>query len=102
MAGRRRVCAGAVAALLALAAPAAAASASPDAIADVADLDENPFPAFDDFAWRAFLALNWPAGASGEPDRAARLSDPGPRVWERFIPRDGVLPCNAGAGEKTV
>ena len=93
----------ALAALLALVAPAfAAPQASPDRIADVADLDENPFPAFDDFAWRALLALNWPAAIPGEPDRAAHLGDPGPRVWETFSPRDAADPCHAGASEKVV
>ncbi len=90
-----------LAALLALAAPVLAAPlASPDRLADVADLDADPFPAFDDFAWRAFLALNWPAAAPG-----ARVGDPGPRVWETFSPRDalaGANPCNAGHNEKSV
>ena len=48
----------------------------------------DPYPTFDNFAWRAFLALNWPALAGadgrGEPDRGRTLGDPGPRVWETF------------------
>jgi hypothetical protein len=40
---------------------------------------------FDIFAWRAFLALNWPADASGNPERDRTLADPGPRVWEFWI-----------------
>jgi hypothetical protein len=40
---------------------------------------------FDIFAWRAFLALNWPADASGDPDRNKTLADPGPRVWDYWI-----------------
>ena len=79
--------------------------AAPDRLADVADLDPDPFPAFDDFAWRAFLALNWPAGSPGEPNRSARPGDPGPRVWETFASREALSgapePC-AAPGEKTV
>lgn len=106
MRGRWRWGRFAVAAMLALAAPAIAAPlASPDRLADVADLDEDPFPAFDDFAWRAFLALNWPAASPGEPDRAARPGDGGARVWETFAPRDALVnanPCNAVTSEKSV
>ena len=64
---------------------------SPDRIDDVPSTRADPFPAFDNFAWRAFVALNWPAltGAAdrGEPDRAKSLADPGPRVWETFKAR---------------
>ena len=90
----------------------AAPVVSPDRLADVADTGEDPFPAFDDFAWRAFLALNWPAGAHGEPDLAAGLGDPGARVWESFAPNyetlpppgaaTGANPCAAPAGAKVV
>ena len=81
-------------------AAAAAPLVSPDRLADVADTDPDPFPAFDEFAWRAFLALNWPAGA-------ASLNASGPRVWERFAPREAALgrggnPCGAPEGEKVV
>jgi hypothetical protein len=40
---------------------------------------------FDIFAWQAFLALNWPADESGNPDRNKTLADVGPRVWEFWI-----------------
>jgi hypothetical protein len=49
--------------------------------------DSTPYPTFDNFAWRAFLALNWPARAAdgrGETDRTKTLGDSGPRVWETF------------------
>lgn len=65
----------------------------PDRIADVEILmaDADPFPIVDTYAWRAFIALNWPAlqGADkrGEPDRAKRLGDAGSRVWESFRSR---------------
>ena len=61
---------------------------SPDRIEDAPSTRLDPYPTFDNFAWRAFLALNWPArpGADGrgEPDRGKTLGDPGPRVWETF------------------
>jgi hypothetical protein len=86
----------------------AAPAVAPDAPREVAEEGADPFYAFDDFAWRAFLALNWPAGADGGPDRAARPADAGARVWERFAARDNLAasrqgdPCGAGAGEKVV
>jgi len=64
---------------------------SPDRIADVPSTKPDPFPAFDNFAWRAFVALNWPsrleADHRGEPDREKTLADQGPRVWETFKSR---------------
>ena len=64
---------------------------SPDRIEDVPSTKADPFPAFDNFAWRAFIALNWPAeldGADrGVPDRAKTLGDPGKRVWETLKSR---------------
>jgi hypothetical protein len=64
---------------------------SPDRIDDVPATKPDPFPAFDNFAWRAFVALNWPslldAAHRGEPDRTKALDDPGPRVWETFKSR---------------
>lgn len=105
----RRWATGAVLAALAPFAPALAAPVvAPDAPREVAEEGEDPFYAFGDFAWRAFLALNWPAGADGGPDRAASLGAMGPRVWERFAARDVLAasrqgaPCGAPAGEKVV
>ena len=64
---------------------------SPDRIEDAPSIKPDPYPDFDNFAWRAFIALNWPsltdADHRGEPDRAKTLGDPGPRVWETFKAR---------------
>ena len=64
---------------------------SPERIEDVPSTRVDPFPEFDNFAWRAFIALNWPsltdAAHRGVPDRAKTLGDPGPRVWETFKAR---------------
>jgi hypothetical protein len=64
---------------------------SPDRIADVPSIGADPYPDFDAFAWRAFIALNWPALTDpdhrGEPDRAKGPGDKGPRVWETFKAR---------------
>jgi hypothetical protein len=94
---------------------------TPDRIDDVPDGIGSPFPRFDDFSWRAFIALNWPAmpGAAnrGQPDRTKKFSDLGPpRVWESwkaryevFVPGarrpeawasfDGLNPCGGIGNE---
>jgi hypothetical protein len=46
---------------------------------------------FDIFAWQAFLALNWPAQADGQPDISKTLADDGPRVWEHWIETSAVF-----------
>jgi hypothetical protein len=71
----------------------AAALVLPDRIEDVPSLkpDLDKFPEVDNFAWRAFVALNWPSltdpAHRGLPDRAKAPGDPGPRVWETFKAR---------------
>jgi hypothetical protein len=64
---------------------------SPDRIEDAFSIKPDPYPDFDNFAWRAFIALNWPSltdpAHRGLPDRAKSLGDPGPRVWETFKAR---------------
>ena len=86
-----------MAALLGLLAVSAAIAAdpapvvSPDRIEDAPPIKPDPYPDFDNFAWRAFIALNWPSltdpGHRGAPDRAKALGDSGPRVWETFKAR---------------
>ena len=55
---------------------------SPDRIEDAPSIKPDPYPDFDNFAWRAFIALNWPSltdpAHRGVPDRAKTLGDPGP------------------------
>jgi hypothetical protein len=97
---------------------------SPDPIADVPPTTGDPFPFFDNYSWRSFIALNWPAQAGaanrGSPDRARAFGDAaGPRVWmtwkSRFeifqpggaepAPWDsyaGQNPCGAGAKNDVV
>lgn len=48
-------------------------------------------PAFDEFSWESFIALNWPAkiGTDGRPlrgvaDTNKTVGDEGPRVWESW------------------
>lgn len=66
---------------------------SPDRIEDVPALkaDVDKFPELDNYAWRAFIALNWPSltdpAHRGVPDRAKKPGDPGPRVWETLKAR---------------
>jgi hypothetical protein len=55
--------------------------------------------AFGCLMWQSFIYLNWPAQAKspGEPDRSARLGDPGPTVWETYKRHDEVFLPNAAA-----
>jgi hypothetical protein len=74
-----------------------AALVVPDRIMEIPNLtpDVNKFPELDNFAWRAFVALNWPSltdpAHRGVPDRTKSFSDPGPRVWETFKARYELL-----------
>jgi hypothetical protein len=95
---------------------------SPDRLDDVPNAAGNPFPRFDNFSWRAFIALNWPAldGAAnrGLPDRSKKPADAGPRVWETYKARyevfapgapkpaawtsyDGANPCGGAVTNQT-
>ncbi|MFI0843229.1 hypothetical protein [Mesorhizobium sp. IMUNJ 23232] len=62
----------------------------------------NPIDFFDDYSWRAFLALVWPAkdGERGKPDLSAPIGKAGsPLVFETFkseweiFQRDGAVPA---------
>jgi hypothetical protein len=68
-----------------------APAVSPDRIEEAPAIRPDPYPDFDNFGWRAFIALNWPSltdpAHRGIPDRAKTLGDPGPRVWETFKAR---------------
>src|ERR1700685_239285 len=70
-----------------------AALVVPYRVEDIPNLtpEFDKFPELDNFAWRAFVALNWPAltdpAHRGFPDRAKTPGDPGPRVWETFKAR---------------
>src|SRR5271157_2371476 len=61
---------------------------SPDRLEDASLAAGDSFAVVDNFAWRAFIALNWPskleATERGVPDREQSLGDPGKRVWETF------------------
>ncbi|MBX3444308.1 MAG: hypothetical protein KF774_18035 [Planctomyces sp.] len=60
-----------------------------------------PLDFFDDFSWRSFVALNWPAAAGGRgvPDRTKPISAPGPRVWETWkASYETILPTGAPPG----
>jgi hypothetical protein len=109
--GARRILIATALGLLACAPPAVPAAAedvepkvSPDRIEDVPSTKPNPFPAFDNFSWRAFVALAWPARLEaahrGEPDRAKSLGDPGPRVWETFKSRYEIFQPSAKGDAK--
>jgi len=46
----------------------------------------NPIQFFDDYSWRAFIALVWPVanGQRGHPDTSKTVADAGPRVFETY------------------
>jgi hypothetical protein len=46
----------------------------------------NPIQYFDDFSWRSFVALVWPAlnGQRGAPDTSQSVGGSGPRVFETY------------------
>lgn len=55
----------------------------------------SPEIAFSEFAWQAFVALNWPAGCDGKPLEEKKIGeDPkAPRVWEFYnTPEQIFLP----------
>jgi len=58
--------------------------------------EEGNRPFFDDFSWRAFVALNWPAqdGVRGQADRAKKFGEPGavPTVWETWKSGPEIVP----------
>jgi hypothetical protein len=50
---------------------------------------------FDEFAWKAFLALNWAAKPNGEPDAEKDFKDLQlPRVWEFWEPSSQIFLSN--------
>lgn len=63
----------------------------PDAQSWLSKQSEDDLPAaqrlFDITAWKAFVALNWPAKPDGEADASKGFTDVDtPRVWEYWIP----------------
>jgi hypothetical protein len=84
----------AFATLLASAGLSAPSTSGPSCLAPVVSPDRmddapiNSRTALANFAWRAFIALNWPSASEtskrGEPDRPRALSESGGRVWETF------------------
>jgi hypothetical protein len=59
---------------------------APDPLPDVGPTTGDPFAFFNNYSWRSFIALNWPAltdpAARGQPDRNRQFGDTaGPRVW---------------------
>ncbi len=57
--------------------------------------EEGNRPFFDDFSWRIFVALNWPAkdGQRGVPDKTKKFGDTTvPTVWESWKDKYETLP----------
>ena len=66
--------------------PSVTSSQVPSDVCVPADFSNNPIQFFDDYSWRAFIALVWPAanGQRGQPDSSKTVADPGPRVFETY------------------
>lgn len=85
------------------------ATVSPDLPADVGPITSPgaPFQEFDDFSWRSFIALNWPAKAGaagrGQPDTARAFGDAaGPRVWTTWKTRFEIFQPADASGQPVV
>ena len=61
---------------------------SPDRIEDAPLIKPDPYPAFDNFAWRAFIALNWPSLTDPAQPRNPRSRQD---AWRSRPPRLGDL-----------
>jgi hypothetical protein len=57
--------------------PAFLSSAMPGEVDAPVNPDDNQIAVFDDYSWRAFIALNWPAkpGIRGVPDQSKTIGD---------------------------
>ncbi len=80
----------------------AASVASPAAPADVCiprNFRDVPIEYFDEFSWRSFVAMIWPAlpGRRGMADPAKTIGDAGPRVFETYKPLWEVFHDNGTA-----
>ena len=82
-------------------APTASVSQLPPDVCIPTNFTEVATDYFDDYSWRSFVALVWPAdrGSRGKADAAKKVADDGPRVfetykslWEVFHP-DGSAPA---------
>ena len=95
--------------LLCLAIPASASGQSPAPVVnspqvppDVSIPDGfggNPIAFFDDYSWRAFIAIVWPAlnGQRGQPDPGQTVDGAGPRVFETFKALEEVFHSDGSA-----
>src|SRR5262245_2913124 len=55
---------------------------------------------FDQFAWRAFIALNWPADANGNPDPHKNIADSGSRAWEHWMESSRIFKSDGSTPDK--
>jgi hypothetical protein len=71
--------------------------AMPSEVDAPVDPDANEIAVFDDYSWRAFIALNWPAkpGIRGVPDETKKIGDysaPGAKVvWGTWKTEDELF-----------
>jgi len=73
--------------------PSVSSSAVPADVCVPANFPGNPIAFFDDYSWKAFIALVWPAlaGQRGTPDPNAKVGGSGPLVFETYKSLDEVF-----------
>jgi hypothetical protein len=61
-------------------------SSVPSDVCVPANFPGNPIAFFDDFSWKSFVALAWPADSSqrGKPDATKNVAGAGPKVFETY------------------
>jgi len=66
--------------------PSVTSSAVPADVCVPAGFPGNPIDFFDDYSWKTFIALVWPAltGQRGKPDTSQTAGGSGPRVFETY------------------
>jgi hypothetical protein len=77
---------------------------APYRIDDAQSAGKGAFALIDNFAWRAFVTLNWlslpDTAHRGIPDRSESLGDEGKRVWQTFKSDYELFPIGDG-GQRT-
>ena len=66
--------------------PVITSSTVPSDVAIPAGFTDNPIAFFDDYSWRTFIAMIWPAktGQRGQPDTSQTIDGTGPRVFDTY------------------
>jgi len=65
------------------------------------NVTQLPLDFFDDYSWRMFVSLNWPAkeGVRGVPDETKSVGGLGPCVWETWKTGFEIVPKSISAAD---